>query len=98
LHSLKKEMINNMVDLKEEEFSQVDGQMRYQLLGNKLYIEIDMPSNLKEVVSEDNLSTSGRTYRVYSNGTNRKFIKESGYKSVQVQINSYLSVKDSEKL
>ena len=87
-----------MVDLKEEEFSQVDGQMRYQLLGNKLYIEIDMPSNLKEVVSEDNLSTSGRTYRVYSNGTNRKFIKESGYKSVQVQINSYLSVKDSEKL
>lgn len=91
-------MINNMVDLKEEEFSQVDGQMRYQLLGNKLYIEIDMPSKLKDVVSEDNLSTSGKTYRVYSNGTNRKFIKESGYKSVQVQINSYLSVKDSEKL
>ncbi|MGB5911773.1 MAG: hypothetical protein WBH31_11315 [Promethearchaeia archaeon] len=87
-----------MVDLKEEEFSQVDGQMRYQLLGNKLYIEIDMPSKLKDVVSEDNLSTSGKTYRVYSNGTNRKFIKESGYKSVQVQINSYLSVKDSEKL
>jgi len=91
-------MINNMVDLKEEKFSQVDGQMRYQLLGNKLYIEIDMPSKLKDVVSEDNLSTSGKTYRVYSNGTNRKFIKESGYKSVQVQINSYLSVKDSEKL
>jgi hypothetical protein len=91
-------MINNMVDLKEEEFSQVDGQMRYQLLGNKLYIEIDMPSKLKDVVSEDNLSTSGKTYRVYSNGTNRKFIKESGYKSLQVQINSYLSVKDSEKL
>jgi len=91
-------MINNMVDLKEEEFSQVDGQMRYQLLGNKLYIEIDMPSKLKDVVSEDNLITSGKTYRVYSNGTNRKFIKESGYKSVQVQINSYLSVKDSEKL
>jgi hypothetical protein len=91
-------MINNMVDLKEEEFSQVDSQMRYQLLGNKLYIEIDMPSKLKDVVSEDNLSTSGKTYRVYSNGTNRKFIKESGYKSLQVQINSYLSVKDSEKL
>jgi len=94
----KKEMIKNMVDLKEEEFSTVDSQMRYQLLGNKLYIEIDMPSNLKDVASEDNLSTSGKTYRVYSNGTNRKFIKESGYKSVQVQLNCYLSVKDSDKL
>ncbi len=91
-------MINNMVDLKEEKFSMVDNQMRYQLLGNKLYIEIDMPSNLKEVVSEDNISSSKKTYRVYSNGTNRKFIKESGYKPVQVQINCYLSVKDSEKL
>ena len=91
-------MINNMVDLKEEEFSTVDSQMRYQLLGNKLYIEIDMPPNLKDVASDDNLSTSGKTYRVYSNGTNRKFIKESGYKSVQVQLNCYLSVKDSDKL
>ena len=87
-----------MVDLKEEEFSTVDSQMRYQLLGNKLYIEIDMPSNLKDVASEDNLSTSGKTYRVYSNGTNRKFIKKSGYKAVQVQLNCYISVKDSEKL
>ena len=91
-------MINNMVDLKEDDFSTVDGQMRYQLLGNKLYIEIDMPSNLKDVASEDNLSSSGKTYRVYSNGTNRKFIKESSYKPVQLQINCYLSVKDSEKL
>jgi len=91
-------MINNMVDLKEEDFSTVDSQMRYQLTGNKLYIEIDMPSNLKDVASEDNLSTSGKTYRVYSNGTNRKFIKESGYEAVQVQLNCYLSVKDSEKL
>ena len=87
-----------MVDLKEEKFSMVDSQMRYQLLGNKLYIEIDMPSNLKDVASEDNLSTSGKTYRVYSNGTNRKFIKESAYKAVQVQLNCYLSVKDSDKL
>ena len=87
-----------MVDLKEEKFSMVDSQMRYQLLGNKLYIEIDMPSNLKDIASEDNLSTSGKTYRVYSNGTNRKFIKESGYKPVQLQINCYLSVKDSDKL
>ena len=87
-----------MVDLKEEDFSTVDSQMRYQLLGNKLYIEIDMPSNLKDIASEDNLSTSGKTYRVYSNGTNRKFIKESDYKSIQVQLNCYLSVKDSEKL
>ena len=91
-------MINKMVDLKEEEFSIVDSQMRYQLLGNKLYIEIEMPSNLKDVVSEDNISTSGKTYRVYSNGTNRKFIKKSEYKPVQVQINCYLSVKDSDKL
>ena len=87
-----------MVDLKEEDFSTVDSQMRYQLTGNKLYIEIDMPSNLKDVASEDNLSTSGKTYRVYSNGTNRKFIKESGFEAVQVQLNCYLSVKDSEKL
>jgi len=87
-----------MVDLKEEEFSQVDSKMRYQLLGSKLYVEIDMPSKLKDVASEDNLSTSGKTYRVYSNGTNRKFIKQSGYKPLQIQINCYLSVKDSEKL
>ena len=91
-------MINNMVDLKEEKFSTVDSQMRYQLVGNKLYIEIDMPSNLKDIASEDNLSTSGKTYRVYSNGTNRKFIKESEYKAIQVQLNCYLSVKDSDKL
>jgi len=91
-------MRNEMVDLKDEEFSIVDSQMRYQLLGNKLYIEIDMPANIKDVATEDNKSTSGKTYRVYSNGTNRKFIKESGYKAVQVQLNCYLSVKDSEKL
>ncbi|GAJ19635.1 unnamed protein product, partial [marine sediment metagenome] len=34
------------------------------------------------VISEDNLSTSGKTYRVYSNGTNRKFIKDNAYKSL----------------
>ena len=49
-----------MVDLKEEKFSMVDSQMRYQLLGNKLYIEIDIPTNLKDVASDDNLSTSGK--------------------------------------
>ena len=87
-----------MVDLIEEEFNMVDDKMRYQLKDNKLYIEIDIPANLKTVVSEDNLSSSGKTYRVYSNGTNRKFIKEKEYKSLQIQINSYLSVKDSEKL
>lgn len=72
--------------------------MRYLLKDSKLYIEIDLPSNLKEVISEDNLSTSKKTYRIYSNGTNRKFIKEGTYKFAQIQINSYLSVKDSEKL
>ncbi len=88
----------NMVDLIEEEFNMVDDQMRYQLKDNKLYIEIAIPADLKAIVSEDNLSSSGKTYRVYSNGTNRKFIKEMEYKSLQVQINSYLLVKDSEKL
>ncbi len=88
----------NMVDLIEEEFNMVDDKMRYQLKDNKLYVEIAIPADLKAVASEDNLSSSGKTYRVYSNGTNRKFIMEKEYKSLQVQINSYLSVKDSEKL
>ncbi len=87
-----------MVDLIEEEFKMVDDQMRYQLKDNKLYIEIDIPTDLKKVISDDNLSSSGKTYRVYSNGTNRRFIKEKDYKFLQVQLNSYLSVKDSEKL
>ncbi|KKM25476.1 hypothetical protein LCGC14_1594620, partial [marine sediment metagenome] len=56
----------NMVDLIEEEFNMVDDQMRYQLKDNKLYVEIAIPADLKEVVSEDNLSSSGKTYRVYS--------------------------------
>ena len=76
----------------------VDDQMRYQFKDNKLYIEIAIPADLKEVISNDNLSSSGKTYRVYLNGTNRKFIKEKEYKSLQVQINSYLSIKDAEKL
>ena len=87
-----------MVDLIEDEFKEVDEQMRYQLKNNKMYIEIDIPANLKDVAKEDNLSSSGKTYRVYSNGTNRKFVKEADYKSLQVQLNCYLSVKDSEKL
>ena len=87
-----------MVDLEEDKFSVVDGQMRYQIKDSKLYIEIDMPSNLKDVITEDNLSASKKTYRIYSNGTNRKFIKDDAYKFAQIQINSYLSVTDSEKL
>ena len=87
-----------MVDLIEEEFNMVDDQMRYQLKDNKLYVEIAIPADLKEDISEDNLNSSGKTYRVYSNGTNRKFIKEKEYKTLQVQLNSYLSVNDSEKL
>jgi len=87
-----------MVELSEEAFSRIDGQLRYQLKANKLYIEIDMPSNLKQVISDNKLSSTGKTYRVYSNGTNRKFIKEDAYKSLQVQINCYLSVNDSKKL
>ncbi len=38
-----------MVDLLEDEFKEIDEQMRYQLKDNKMYIEIDIPSNLKEV-------------------------------------------------
>jgi len=87
-----------MLDLEEDKFSVVDGQMRYQIKDSKLYIEIDMPSNLKDVITEDNLSASKKTYRIYSNGTNRKFIKDDAYKFAQIQINSYLSVTDSEKL
>ena len=87
-----------MVDLIEDEFKEVDEQMRYQLKNNKMYIEIDIPANLKAVAKDDNLSSSGKTYRVYSNGTNRKFLKEDAYKSLQVQINCYLSVNDSKKL
>ena len=87
-----------MVDLIEDDFTAVDDKMRYQIKGKKLYIEVDMPSNLSQVISEDNLSTSGKTYRVYSNGTNRKFIKDNAYKSLQVQLNCYLLVKDSQKL
>ena len=87
-----------MVNLVEDEFKEVDEKMRYQLKDNKIYIEIDIPSNLKAVAMDDNLSSSGKTYRVYSNGTNRKFLKEDAYKSLQVQINCYLSVNDSKKL
>ena len=87
-----------MVDLIDDEFSTVDSKMRYQLKDNKLYIEIEMPSNLKEVISEQNMSGSGKTYRVYSNGTNRKFIKDFAYQFLQVQLNCYLSVNDSKKL
>jgi len=35
--------------------------MRYQLKDNKLYVEIAIPADLKAVVSEDNLSSSGKT-------------------------------------
>ena len=87
-----------MVELNEDDFKTVDDKMRYQIKGNKLHIEIDVPSNLFQVISEDNLSTSGKTYRVYSNGTNRRFIKENNFKFLQIQLNCYLSVKDSQKL
>jgi len=87
-----------MVELDESKFVTVDDQMRYQIKDAKLHIEIDFPADLKEVMSEGNLSSSGKTYRIYSNGTNRKFIKEAAYKFAQVQINSYLSVADSKKL
>lgn len=60
-----------MIDLTEEEFNMVDDQMRYLLKDNKPYVEIAIPADLKEVISEDNLNSSGKIYRVYSNGTNK---------------------------
>ncbi len=87
-----------LVELDEDKFSVVDGQMRYQIKNFKLFIEIDLPSDLKSVKSEKNLSSTGKTYRIYSNGTNRRFIKEGPYEFAQIQINSYISVKDYEKL
>lgn len=86
------------ITLLDDKFTTIDEKARYIIKGGKLYIEIELPGKLTDIVNDDNLSTSGRTYRVYSNSTNRKFIRNSGFKDVQVQINSYLSVKDANKL
>lgn len=86
------------ITLLDDKFTVIDDMARYIINKGKLYIEIELPANLKDVATEDNISTSGKTYRVYSNGTNRKFIKNSGFDKLQIQINSYLSVKDSQNL
>lgn len=86
------------ITLLDDKFVVIDDKARYIMKGGKLYIEIEMPKELKEIISDDNMSSSGKTYKCYSNGTNRKFIKNSGFSNLQVQINSYLSVKDAEKL
>lgn len=86
------------ITLLDDKFVVIDDKARYIMKGGKLYIEIEMPKELKDICTEDNLSSTGKTYRMYTNSTNRKFIKNSGFSNLQVQINSYLSVKDAEKL
>lgn len=89
---------NNVIELLKDKFVIVDEKMSYQMKGNVLFLKIDLPKDLEDVIDDDLLSSTGKTYRVYSNSTNRKFIKNKDYKHVQMQINSYLSVKDAEKL
>lgn len=87
-----------MVELVDDKFTTIDDKAKYIIDNGILYIAIELPKVLKDVVKEENLSGSGKTYRVYSNSTNRKFIKDEDFKDVQIQINGYLSVKDSKKL
>ncbi len=87
-----------MVELIDDEFTTIDDNATYIIDNGILYIAIKLPKALKDVVKDENLSGSGKTYRVYSNSTNRKFIKDEEFKDVQIQINGYLSVKDSKKL
>ncbi len=85
-------------ELLKEKFVIIDEQASYTMQNGSMFLKIDLPKTLKEIVIDDNLSGSGKTYRVYSNSTNRKFIKNPALKLIQCQINMYLSVKDSEKL
>lgn len=94
----KKAPNKDVVTLPLDKFAIIDDNATYQFKDGYLYIAIEMPKDVKEVVNIDNLSGSGKTFRVYTNSTNRKFIKNSGFKDVQIQINSYLSAKDAEKL
>lgn len=87
-----------MVELADDNFTTIDDKAKYIIDNGILYIAIELPKVLKDIVKEENLSGSGKTYRVYSNSTNRKFIKDEDFKDVQIQINGYLSVKDSKKL
>ena len=87
-----------MVELADDKFTTIDDKSSYIIDNGILYISIQLPKVLKDIVKEENLSGSGKTYRVYSNSTNRKFIKDVDFKDVQIQINGYLSVKDSKKL
>ena len=87
-----------MVELNDDDFTTIDDKATYIIDNGILYIAIKLPEVLKDVVKDENLSGSGKTYRVYSNSTNRKFIKNKEFKDVQIQINSYLSVKDASKL
>ena len=87
-----------MVNLVDGKFTTIDEKASYIFNNGSLFIKIDLPKSLDEVVNDDNLSSSGKTYRVYSNSTNRKFIKNNNFKLLQMQINGYLSVKDAEKI
>ena len=89
---------NKVVTLPIDKFTIIDESAEYIIKDNRLFVAIDLPNKLLDVVSDDNLSSSGKTYRVYSNSTNRKFIKNKNFSAMQIQINSYLSVKDASKL
>ena len=85
------------ISLRDDGFVIIDEKARYQLKGGKMYLEIEIPKDISDVMISDTLSSSGKTFRVYSNSTNRKFIKNDGLKNVQMQINSYISVKDAKE-
>lgn len=86
------------IALRDDAFSIIDEKARYQIKASKLYLEIELPKDINEVMTSELLSSSGKTFRVYSNSTNRKFLKADGYKNIQIQINSYLSVKDAKEI
>ena len=86
------------IALREDGFVVIDDRARYQLKGNKLYLEIEFPKEINEIMTTELLSNSGKTFRVYSNTVNRKFIKNDGFKQIQMQINSYISVKDAKEI
>ncbi|MFW9881960.1 MAG: hypothetical protein ACFFG0_53535 [Candidatus Thorarchaeota archaeon] len=86
------------ITLLDDKFTVIDDKARYIIKGGKMYIEIELPQDPKDLISEEGLSSSFKTFRLYTNGTNRKFIKNSGLHDVQMQINSYVSVKDASKM
>lgn len=88
----------DVVTLPIDKFVIVDSQLSYIFNGGYLYLALEIPKDIKELITKNNLSSTGKTFRVYSNGVNRKFIKNGGYSNVQIQINSFISTKDADNL